>query len=125
MPIKARKEIIVYKIVLVDGKEYCTPYRYVPIRLHQTLNAVGKLMPTRAYDYVLGKIGVIEDGYIHCLTSQEGAFVFAHTFLRGLLSYRITILECIIPPGTLYYKSVSGNEICARSIYAQKVALVL
>lgn len=114
LPIRARKDIVVYKVLEVHrshvyGKTFRTPYRWTPVTLHTTLYARGNVYKKRipsleSLKYEVGR------GYIHCYTS-----------MRALRKYNIyggstTAVKCIIRKGTLYYKSYDDIEICATQV---------
>jgi len=142
-PIKAKKPITVYKVVkekLVEDMHgnkkyaYYSAFKNMRIDLNSQVVAEGPIMPQEFYlmkagkyesDYYYRLSKHIGKGFIHCFTN-----IFCAKNMHASLSlYRkrfgkqFCIIECIIEPGTLYYKSSLGfnSEICARSLTTKGV----
>lgn len=67
-------------------------------------------------------------GYIHCCTTIEDCkkwiHVNRHLFPHNKkAAFRWGIIRCIIPKGTLYYKSYDGTQICAKTLETKQVIL--
>lgn len=149
MPIKARKEIVVYKVVKimryntvpfihtisdVPTINYFTPCMLENVHIGKLLEASGSLISRtikNAFKTKMLKLqyyNEITDGYIHCFTTKASALAWIQKSAIMIRfdtrkPYDWAILECIISPKTLYYKSYDGKQICARSVYVQKIAL--
>lgn len=135
-PQKARKDIICYKIVKkkkhkTGDKKYRTPCQNYPIRFHQLIKAKEETIRAEKYTGVsilLQDLYIVEEGYIHCCTTIEHAknwikanyMLFVHNRKQP---YRWAIIRCVIHKGTLYYKSHTGLEICAKQIFTRGIEL--
>lgn len=109
LPIRARRDITVYKELIKCSKGYITPYIGVPVALHSIVNAAQKdvFLPKRAHKIFLKY--KIEEEFIHCYTDRESA-------ISQLFVSSSVIVKCTIKKGTLYYRSCIHHEICAKSI---------
>ena len=133
-PQRARKDIICYKVVrkrkYETGKEkYETPCVRKGLQLYSTVEAEESIiMPKKDYSTTLYfchkniRMYIVEEGYVHCLTSIEAAKMWINYHLfpynRGW-----AIIKCVIPKGVLYYKSVDHTEICAKQIFTKGIEL--
>lgn len=136
-PRKARKPITVYKIVYKKANGgLITPYKVAKIATNSVIEARGNnIMPHEYYwlqRHLLApcsstllnafkrnyfeKCKTVSEGYIHCYTTFDRAKEECDEFNIGWFNPPYCIIECIIEPGTLYYKSILGIEMCARSL---------
>lgn len=129
LPCRARKDIVVYKVLedmsffdshLQIVRCFKTPYQRTKVRLNDYLIAEGETKTpnfhhSRYFNELIGYRRKIEGGYIHCYTN----FTRAKT-VRFYLDDGV-VVECIIPKGTLYFKSYDGSEICAEKVYVKRV----
>ena len=130
-PIRARKDIMCYKILVTVNK-------YSQCCINISHNPLVLVTPYMGYEMEVGKPYNIEPttniykkriiidscgrrcidkGFFHVYTSLEEA-------TRNAYQSRPSIIQCIIPKGTLYYKSEDGLTMCAKSIMLQKRILV-
>ena len=151
MPIKARRQITVYKVVKRKYKKrkpiYTTPIMKRHVYLNQPMVDEGRKMPkdrsffTKKGDYVnISKrprkdakpIYTIEEGYIHCCATIDDAIRWIETNRhlfpsngKSILKYMYNwaIIECTIEPGTLYYKSFENDQLCAKSLTPKNIVL--
>lgn len=116
-PQRAKKDIICYK--LFDSPRvdrgiliWSTPFKRC-LMIMGNLHIIPENEPLipKHCDYL--PLRRIERGFFHAYTIPEEA-VYHKTSWR-------TIIQCIIPKGTLYYKSTDKSEICARAIKLEKI----
>lgn len=130
-PIRARKDIMCYKVLVkVNKHSLClfnishnplvlvTPYMGFEMEVGKQYN----IEPTtNIYKkrIIIDSCGrrCIDKGFFHVYTSLEEA-------TKNAYHLRSSIVQCIIPKGTLYYKSEDGSMMCAKSIMLQKRILV-
>ena len=67
-------------------------------------------------------------GYIHCCTTIDACKEWIHRNYHLFphnkkAAFHWGIIKCIIPKGTLYYKSFDGTQICAKSLKTGIVVL--
>ena len=139
-PQRARKDIICYKVVrkrkYETGKEkYETPCVRKGLQLYSTVEAEESIiMPKKDYSTTLYfchkniRIYIVEEGYVHCLTSIEDARMWIrrnfYLFPRCLdIPCEWAIIKCVIPKGVLYCKSVDHKQICAKQIFTKGIEL--
>lgn len=121
MPIKAKKEITVYKIFINrGGYRMVTPFFRAPAFLHGELKATGK-MDFKTFNCGIKPITEVNGGFIHCYTDEPCVYKLIRGGRFNFLENEILVVtQCTIKPGTLYFKSMR-NEICARSISIDKI----
>lgn len=124
-PIKAKKPIVVYKVLF--KKNYClpdntfiTPYRYEKTGLNRHLVATGKKEVVQSGIKDFRAVG---PGYIHCYTKIEYARWAKKYYTQRLMAFETVIVECIIEPGTRYYKSWDGEEIAVDTVFIREKIL--
>lgn len=122
-PIKAKKPIVVYKVLLeykyrLSDKRFMTPWRYEEAGLNRHLIATGKKMAVLSGVKNFRAVG---PGYIHCYTKIEYAKWARKYHMQYFRAFAIVIVKCIIEPGTRYYKSWDGEEIAADSIFIKEI----
>ena len=147
LPRKTKEWTTVYKVVKVKGKRKRQKHFYTPVTkeevyLYQEYTANGPKTSTvpRVYAYyrcftnrwevraypVLYSIPVyiIERGYIHCCATIDTAVNWAKKN-NHLLFSRYAVIKCLVPPGTLYYKSLSKTDdlLCVRSLITREIVL--
>lgn len=139
-PIKARKRIIVYKIVKryphKTGKaKYKTPVMKESIQLYHEYTVDG---PTKITNYhreiymgggLFANMFVVEHGYIHCCTSLDSAKNWLHKNYplfphNKKAPFHWGIIRCFIEPGTLYYKSYDGSQIATKTLLTRGMQLI-
>lgn len=139
-PQRARKDIICYKVVTEyknksGNTAYVTPFLCADIELFSTMKAKEniKMAYISKMEYPITTKGggvmyvkrineyIVQEGYIHCYVHIDGAIRFKHH--NSLNSYALKIIRCIIPKGTLYYKSTDKQEICAKQIFTIGIEL--
>lgn len=102
----AKKDITVYKFVLIENNGYITPYERTPL-----------IFDTTDLPKDIEKFGFrnyhIRGGYIHAYTNYEEA---KHGLVWYGMRYNKTIIAGIIPRGTKYFVSKDKREICAEII---------
>ena len=123
MPAKAKKDIVCYKMMRptkykldASFETFETPYQGMDMtlgHLHHAYPWCTKKVPMLG----LNRQACITYGYIHAYTAKRPI----PAICKGLKGDRLVLVECIIPKDTLYYKSIDGNEICAKSIKLVKV----
>lgn len=125
MPIKARKPIVVYKVLLeqkycLSDNRFITPWMYEKTELNKHLIAAGKKVAVRSgiKDYY-----AVGPGYIHCYTKIEYARWARKYFMQHFMAFANIIVECVIEPGTRYYKSWDGEEIAADAVFIKEKIL--
>ena len=114
-PIKARKDIVCYKLFSLQGCVLITPFQRVPAYLGETMTA-------RQIDENFG----IQCGNSSATYRQRIYGGFIHAFIDKPEKSNKICVKCIIPKGTLYYKSIKHNgypqEICAKTIILKEFA---
>lgn len=128
-PIKARKRIIVYKVVKryphKTGKQkYKTPCVKEPIQLYHEYTVDGPTKITQS----TANYFVVENGYIHCCTSLDSAknwlYKNHHLFPHNKKQpFHWGIIRCWIEPGTLYYKNYDGTQIATKKLSTRDMQL--
>ena len=112
LPRRATKDIICYKVLCCTGSCFRTPYYDMRMDINKEYEAKGpKIAKAFIKNNYQKYFAIVEKGYIHCFTQENAA--------RDMWFYDVrkrVIMKCIIPKGTLYYKSKNGLEICARKI---------
>ena len=122
LPRRAKKPIVVYKVVYEERKNvFHTPFKHEPIEAYGHMQASGPLTGTPRYasdmTYYITTVG---NGYIHAYRDLRDAEDWCRFYNRCSNKwYNYKVMECIIEPGTLYYKN--NTEICARSITTKGV----
>lgn len=125
LPIRARKDITCYKAVIVlkrhDVKLFTSPFYWGHLCLGEPYVAVPKeRLFSRQFSQILyDGIRRVEEGYIHCYIDYELAKECCASRSTAYGRPTTCILECIIPKGTLYFKSDDGLEVCAKEILPQ------
>ena len=145
-PIKARKRIVVYKVVKryphKTGKQkYKTPCMRESIQLYHEYTVDGPIRITKKgnlyarifynknrYRDMYIEMFVIEHGYIHCCTSLDSAknwlYKNHHLFPRNKKQpFHWGIIRCWIEPGTLYYKNYDGTQIATKKLLTRDMQL--
>lgn len=129
-PIKARQDIICYKVVKrykhrTGTEKYITPCQKMGIMLYRIIKPEGPKMIRKKQTY-----SVIEGGYIHCCSTIEDAKRWinrnACTFHNSKALKRPTkwaIIKCVVHKGTLYYRSFDKTELCAEEIFTRNIVL--
>lgn len=129
-PIRARKDIMCYKVMVEDNKYplvvniphnpkvLVTPYiRYeMEVGKQYNIKSTTNIYKNRIRIDCWGR-RYIDKGFFHVYTSLKEATENAYHLHSA-------IIQCIIPKGTLYYKSEDGLTMCAKSIILQKRILV-
>ena len=125
-PQRARKDIICYKVlratVLSTGHTYyTTPCLGCKVELNSTLSAKENVIMAHILKppFMLYPKYRVEEGYIHCFTNKNALCGYMHNYFTG----NKVIVECIIPKGTLYYKSINRLEICAKKVFIRGIEL--
>lgn len=119
-PIKARKPIVVYKLLWMDdakNNSFLTPWTYTRTGLNKHLVAEGKEKDILQFFKTLR---TISRGYIHCYTKIKFAECGKY-FMPYNAVYKKVIVKCIIEPGTRYYKSWDGEEIAADTVFIKEI----
>jgi hypothetical protein len=126
LPIRARKDITCYKVVVVSQhngvKLFRSPYYGVRLYLGEPYVAlpINRRLPLLfRRQIIFNGIHMVEEGYSHCYTDYEFAKDRCAFISNEYGSPTTCILECIIPKGTLYFKSDDKIEICAKEILPQ------
>lgn len=101
--IKAKEDIHVYKVVIIKGEKYYTPFQ------DTLLSETPSCSRTTVKNYY-GKFTVNEEG-IHAYTIRTYAVNMAACFSDSC------VIEGIIPKGTYYWINKIGTEIAAKHIY--------
>ena len=128
-PIRARKDIVVYKVLIksrkfVNRNVYYTPVMGKYIELHKTFYATTTNKNNdkrKAYYPSKGRYD-ITSGFIHCYTNRtdiphiSGIRLFGRLYIILHRAETAVMVKCIIRKGTLYYKSYDGIEICATQV---------
>ena len=119
-PLRARKDIVCYKEVVHNGHLFITPFqnyvikddlpRKIQICSQKEIEAVK--LPSTEYPAKYRVFG----GMFHAYAKLGRALVSLMT-----AKPHSVIIKCIIPKGTLYYKSVYGGDICARTLILQEI----
>ena len=129
-PIKARKDIVCYKVVKrykhkTGMRKYITPCQEMGIILYSSIKPNGPKMIKKRKRY-----SIIEGGYIHCCSTLEDAKRWinrnSHMFCNSQKLKRPTkwaIIKCVVHKGTLYYRSYDESELCAEEIFTRKIVL--
>lgn len=125
MPIKAKKPIVVYKVLLeqkycLSDNTFITPWMYEKTGLNRLLVATGE--KTTAQSGIKG-IRVVGSGYIHCYTNIENAKWAMKYLTQNFRCFKTVLIKCIIEPSTRYYKSWNGEEIAADAIFIKEKIL--
>ena len=126
MPLKARRDITCFKIVLSLKSQdnfYYTPFQHMRMTIGEICCAVGPLLPKPVRFLSISRpIGVsslycVEDGYIHAFTNQEEAKIYCRVVSKRCTNFQCYVVKCTIPKDTLYFVSARRDyEICARNI---------
>ena len=116
-PQRAKKDIICYKLFDCPRIDrgiltWRTPFKKY-LMIMGTLHTIPENEPLIPKPYY-GNLPLkrIEKGFFHAYTIPEEALYHKTSWM--------TIIRCIIPKGTLYYKSTDKSEICAREIKLEK-----
>lgn len=114
LPRRATKPITVYKLVYKEHGMYFTPFMHKSIGVYGYIQATGPLTGSPVHDASMThRMTKVESGYIHAYRHLENAKSWCR-FYDESPTRNYKIMECIIEPGTLYYKS--DTQICARSL---------
>lgn len=122
-PIKAKKPIVVYKVLLkeryrLSDNRFITPWMCEKTRLNRLLTASGEKVVVRSGIKDFRAVG---PGYIHCYTKIEYARWARKYYIQKFMAFETVIVECIIEPSTRYYKSWDGEEIAADAIFLKEI----
>lgn len=118
-PIKAKKAIEVYKLLLVDSvinNSFLTPWTRTKTRLNTHFIAEGDKTNVQS-----DNVHIVGSGYIHCYTNIKNAKYAKKYLVPRDKVYKTVITKCIIEPGTRYYKSWDGEEIAADSVFVKEI----
>ena len=114
LPRRAKEPITVYKMVYEKYGMYFTPFMHKSIRKYGHIDAFGPLTGIPRFNADMTyRMTMVSDGYIHAYRDLENAKQWCR-FCSPHSVRNYKIMECIIEPGTLYYKS--DTSICARSL---------
>lgn len=126
MPIKARRDITCFKIVLALRRPddfFITPFMHMHVTIGEICCAVGPLLPKPVRFLSISRpTGVpslycVEDGYIHVFTNEEQARGYCKLTSVRCTNFQCYVVKCTIPKDTLYFVSAHRDyEICARNI---------
>lgn len=115
LPRRATKPITVYKLVYKEHGMYFTPFMHKSIGIYGYIQAAGPLTGTPVNDPSMPRrMTHVSSGYIHAYRNLENAKSWCRFYNTNPAAHNYKIMECIIEPGTLYYKGYT--EICARSL---------
>ncbi len=125
MPIKARKPIVVYKVLLeqkyrLSDNPFITPWMYEKTGLNRLLIATGEKTTVKSG---IEGIRVVGPGYIHCYTNIKDARWARKYLIQHFTCFATVIVKCIIEPSTRYYKSWNGEEIAADAVFIKEKIL--
>lgn len=120
-PIKARKDITVYKIFHHDLYRDCfyTPFYRTYAKIESILRAKGKMIFFTTVEKE--RTRCVFGGFIHCYTNLKYTHSMVQMGYCRNTCYNTVIAECTIPKGTLYFKSDDGKEICAQQVYVKQI----
>lgn len=122
MPIKARKPIVVYKVLLrhyyYSNNEFITPWMREKTGLNRLLTANGEKAVVQSG---IENVYAVSSGYIHCYTKIRDARFTKKYHIQNCAVYKTVITKCIIEQGTRYYKSWDGKEIAADSVFIREI----
>lgn len=115
-PLRARRDIVCYKCFLLRGRVLVSPYRGMKAYLGSTMKAY----PLRKN---FGEQCTCIDNLTYRQRISEG---FIHAFVDKPKKSPFIVVKCIIPKGTLYYKSTNNitylhKEICAKTIILKEL----
>ena len=126
MPIKARRDITCFKVVLALKSQddfYLTPFQHMPMRIGEICCAVGPLLPkptsftSLERQAGLSKLYYVASGYIHAFTDEMKAMEYCKVVSGRCANFDFCVIKCIIPKDALYFVSTLNEyEICARNI---------
>ena len=144
-PIKARKDIVCYKVVkrrkhATGEKKYRTPCMKKSIKLPATISADP---PTTNWDKMWDKVRVttlylgngeykafneINGGWIHACNTLDDAKLWLkknyHLFNHNKKQpFHWAIIKCVVHKGVLYYRSYDKHTLCAKELFTRKVVL--
>ena len=139
-PIKARKDIVCYKVVkrhkhATIEKKYKTPCMKKSIKLRTKINA----NPPTIWDKVRVAVlymgngeykafNEINGGWIHACNTLEDAKLWLkknyHLFNHNKKQpFHWAIIECAIHKGVLYYRSFDKHTLCSKELFTRKIVL--
>ena len=139
-PIKARKEIVCYKVVkrrkhATGEKKYITPCMKKPLKLHELICP----SPATPWDKVhvtafyLGNgeykdFNEISGGWIHACNTLDDAKLWLkknyHLFNHNRKQpFHWAIIKCVVHKGVLYYRSYDKHTLCAKELFTIKIVL--
>lgn len=116
----AWKPIKVYKIVNFEDGDYYTPYYHYKLKhknliniLNTLLNVILKIKKVYYWDYP--DSCEVNGGFFHSFHSKAIAInkINSSEFYNPLINH--TLIECIIPKFSLYYKGEFG-DICSNRL---------
>lgn len=139
-PIKARKEIVCYKVVkrrkhATKEKKYMTPCMKEPLKLHSLICP----SPTTPWDKIHKKsiyigegkwiaVHEVNGGWIHaCNTLDDAKLWLKKNYLlfnhKRKQPFRWAIIKCVVHKGVLYYRSFDKHTLCAKELFTRKIVL--
>ena len=115
-PIKAKKDIVVYKVFKPAAAEkggFYTPVMGMHMLPGARYTTYGCMSPKKCRNALA--LNTVTDGFFHAYTRPTADYYT----VRGRFGHftKHLIVKCIIPKNTLYYKSYDATEICSRSIF--------
>lgn len=97
--IKADADIICYKVIIISGGHYKTPYRKSVIKIGGCYSGRLRKEPNSTINF----------GF-HSFMDKESAIDIAY-----YISKSTEIVRCVIPKGSWYYEGLFGNYKCYAS----------
>lgn len=138
-PIRARKKIVCYKVVIrrehAGEKKYRTPCMEKSLRLHKLIcpSPITLLNKIHKRDKYIGKgkwttIYEVNGGWIHACNTLDDAKLWLkenyHFFDHNKTQpFGWAIIECVVHKGVLYYRSFDRHTLCAKKLFTRKIVL--
>ena len=119
-PIKAKKDIVVYKVFeQFTPNVLLTPFRKTIMRLGEVYEDPKKSNIIRKLGTLRLTIFAVRSGFFHSYVAHPSLQILYDMADKSRKNY--VVVRCIIPKGTLYYKSHDGIEICAKKIIIETI----
>lgn len=116
-PLRAKSDIVCFKVLIKTSKKFITPNQGMEISLdclyHKQPLKASILSYFRFFKYhILGKRGIVTDGFIHTHETLNLS-IYAPEYY--------TIFKCIIPKGTWYYRGLANQYASRKIIFLEQL----
>lgn len=116
-PLRAKSDIVCFKVLIKTPKKVITPHQGMEISPDCLYHKQPLKASISSYFrffkwHILGKRGIVTDGFIHTHETLN---------LRIFNAKYYALFKCIIPKGTWYYKGLSNQYASRKIIFLEQI----